>query len=62
MERKRGGTKVVGGVTKGGGIDIGFNVAPSLKKGLISREVLAAAEGTPQAGGVWGGLGGACTS
>ena len=52
----------MGGVTKGGGIDIGFNVAPSLKKGLISREVLAAAEGTPQAGGVWGGLGGACTS
>ena len=52
----------MGGVTKGGGIDIGFKVAPSLKKGLMSGEVLVAVEGMSQVGGVWGGLGGACTS
>ena len=62
MERKRGGTKVVGGltmggvtiggVTKGGGIDIGFTATSILKKGLISDKVSVATEGMSHVGGV----------
>ena len=50
------GGLTMGGVTKGGGIDIGFNAASILKRvigeGLISGKVSVATEGMSHVGGV----------
>ena len=75
VERKRGGTKVVGGLTmgmvamggltKGGVIAIGVIREPTFKKDKLteekSGELLSAVEKL-DVGGVWGGLGSARTS